>query len=414
MSHFTVLVIGANHEAQLAPFHEFECTGEDDQYIQNVDETPELLEDYNTGTRKMVKIPEGVIVVTSDPNAQFIHPSLGTLVSPYDNIFYQDHPTEVGFDKKPKRVRVLPEGYEEVEVPKREMMSWRDYVLDHLGDEPFVIKETALATIEKPYPEDMKWGFVIENDDGEIVKVIRRTNPNKQWDWYQVGGRWSGMLKLKPGAVGKVGQVSWAGRPPESGYVDQATIGDIDFAGMRADAEAKAAVDYDRKRALIEKALSRIDMSVPGTAYVPWADMLKRYLPDGEDGKVVPALSGGADAARVAYHDQPFMQALKFAKDEVIREGKASGSGRDDFAWVHWFQHDDYLIPRDQFIREAGLRAGLTYAIVKDSTWYQRGEMGWFGISSGEVSEQEWLEQFAKLVDDLPEDTMLTVVDCHI
>ncbi len=29
MSHFTVLVVGDNVEEQLAPFHEFECTGEE-------------------------------------------------------------------------------------------------------------------------------------------------------------------------------------------------------------------------------------------------------------------------------------------------------------------------------------------------------------------------------------------------
>ncbi|MNO03610.1 hypothetical protein D3C81_2243720 [compost metagenome] len=70
--------------------------------------------------------------------------------------------------------------------------------------------------------------------------------------------------------------------------------------------------------------------------------------------------------------------------------------------------------PRDQFIREAGLRVGMTYAIVKDSQWYQRGEMGWWGMSSNEVSESEWAEQFGKLIDGLPEDTLLTVIDCHI
>lgn len=35
MSHFTVLVIGPNYEEQLAPYHEFECTGCDDEYVQD-------------------------------------------------------------------------------------------------------------------------------------------------------------------------------------------------------------------------------------------------------------------------------------------------------------------------------------------------------------------------------------------
>ena len=34
MSHYSVLVIGENVEEQLAPFHEFECTGDDNEYVQ--------------------------------------------------------------------------------------------------------------------------------------------------------------------------------------------------------------------------------------------------------------------------------------------------------------------------------------------------------------------------------------------
>ena len=36
MSHFAVLVIGPDPERQLAPYHEFECTGMDDEYVDNV------------------------------------------------------------------------------------------------------------------------------------------------------------------------------------------------------------------------------------------------------------------------------------------------------------------------------------------------------------------------------------------
>ena len=35
MSHFTVLVIGENIDQQLAPFHEFECTGTNDEFVKD-------------------------------------------------------------------------------------------------------------------------------------------------------------------------------------------------------------------------------------------------------------------------------------------------------------------------------------------------------------------------------------------
>ena len=41
MSHFTVLVVGEDADKQLAPYHEFECTGVDDQYILDIDITDE-------------------------------------------------------------------------------------------------------------------------------------------------------------------------------------------------------------------------------------------------------------------------------------------------------------------------------------------------------------------------------------
>lgn len=48
MSHFSVLVVGDNVEVQLAPYHEFECTGRDDQYVQEIDETEEARAEYAT------------------------------------------------------------------------------------------------------------------------------------------------------------------------------------------------------------------------------------------------------------------------------------------------------------------------------------------------------------------------------
>jgi hypothetical protein len=42
------------------------------------------------------------------------------------------------------------------------------------------------------------------------------------------------------------------------------------------------------------------------------------------------------------------------------------------------------------------------------------GEWVWFGIVHEEQDEDEWLKQFNKLIDSLPEDTLLTLVDCHI
>ncbi len=58
MSHFSVLVIGDDPETQLAPFHEFECTGVDDQYIHDIDITDRLRASYAKACERRLKDSE--------------------------------------------------------------------------------------------------------------------------------------------------------------------------------------------------------------------------------------------------------------------------------------------------------------------------------------------------------------------
>jgi hypothetical protein len=40
--------------------------------------------------------------------------------------------------------------------------------------------------------------------------------------------------------------------------------------------------------------------------------------------------------------------------------------------------------------------------------------MGMFGISRDETGRDDWDRQVNELLDGLPDDTLITVVDCHI
>ena len=58
------------------------------------------------------------------------------------------------------------------------------------------------------------WQMVAEDEKtDENGNILSTYNPQSTWDWWTVGGRWSGMLRLKNGST-----------------VDSARIGDIDFA----------------------------------------------------------------------------------------------------------------------------------------------------------------------------------------
>lgn len=62
----------------------------------------------------------------------------------------------------------------------------------------------------------------------------------------------------------------------------------------------------------------------------------------------------------------------------------------------------------------ANLDTLTTFAVLKDGNWYERGEMGWWGMVSNEKDEKEWDLKVRELLHDLPEDTLLSVYDCHI
>src|SRR3546814_8649965 len=128
MSHFGVLVIGGNVEQQLAPYHEFECTGLNDQFVQDIDVTEELA----------ARIVNGESL--------------------------EDALDEYGLSDK------------------------------------IVDSEADVQKVGQECPH--KWGYAVVQD-GARIKAVRRKNPDAKWEWWGVGGRWSGSLRAKPEADAK-------------------------------------------------------------------------------------------------------------------------------------------------------------------------------------------------------------------
>jgi hypothetical protein len=56
-----------------------------------------------------------------------------------------------------------------------------------------------------------------------------------------------------------------------------------------------------------------------------------------------------------------------------------------------------------------------SFAIVDlESVWHEKGEMGWWAIVSNEKADDEWAQTYSRIIGELPEDTWLINVDCHI
>ena len=54
------------------------------------------------------------------------------------------------------------------------------------------------------------------------------------------------------------------------------------------------------------------------------------------------------------------------------------------------------------------------YAVVKDSEWLERGQMGWWGISTNDAPKEEWSTKVRELIESLSDDTLISFYDCHI
>lgn len=276
MSHFTVLVIGDNIKDQLQPYHEYECTGIKDQYVQFV------LED---------------------------------------------------------KAKLMEEWEEE----KESYPTFDEFVKEYHGYE--------------------------FNSNGDVG---RWTNPNSKWDWWVVGGRWTGFFKLKAGAQGAVGEPGLMTPRAELGYCDSALKKDIDFECSRNAAAQEAAEKWEQ----VNSAVKRSDN------FKTWQQVL--------DGP------GDIDEKRKEYRSQAEVIAFHSLKDGF-------------FSSV-----EDYFIPKSVYVMAARNAAGVTFAVVKDGQWYEKGEMGWWGMVSGAKDQEVWNQEYWNLIDGLPEDTLLSVVDCHI
>lgn len=267
MTHFAVLVIGENIENQLQPYHEFECTGIDDEYIIDQDITQETKEEY--------------------------------------------------------------------EDKKDEYNTFEEYLEDWYGIDP----------------EEEKYSRIEKDNNGNIIKVIKRTNPNYKWDWWEIGGRYSGLLQLKKGAKGYLAErhfgvsIEYHKALKEENKTDQALKGYIDFSP-------------DKKE--IER--------------------LKRFWEVFIEG------------------DEP--------KNEIEEKYKFQIYNKKFY--IDRYKTKEYYIKTSSEFS--------TYAVVKDSVWYAKGEMGWFACSSETHEEsRDWDDNFYDIwIKDLPDNTLLTVVDCHI
>lgn len=364
MSYRSVLVVGDNPEAQLAPFHEFESTGLDDRYVVNIDVTQEYRERYASGTIPRYKDEKG------------------ELYSPWDDRFYSgptpEEEKEIGnmdgegwcngiswttrfwkdSDEPQTRVHHKPENFQEVECKISDVLSFAAYCI---GYEKMVAIPAGLIHLNNGHGHI----YAILDEDGDVIKIIRRTNPNKKWSWCLSAEDYTERAQydnLTPDISFGVFLLSTENMTVFRTKNSEQCVGtarkeEIDFVRMRSEAATNAARKFDIIRSIIE----------PHLPVTSWS-------------KVMASTDDAEDAWSI-YCKQPAVKALR-----------ESAEFRYDSA-------EDYAGDRDEFIARAVAISCTTFSVIKDGQWYERGEM----------SNSDWSNKFDRMIAVLPENTKLTV-----
>jgi len=226
-----------------------------------------------------------------------------------------------------------------------------------------------------------KWKACPGGVDAKGLYALTTYNADRKWDWYEVGGRWSGFFHLKPitATHGAADGAATGAAKSDSACADAARKGDVDFNSMRAAAEEKAREVWRAYAA-----------SIAGTpAALPWVVF---------DAKV-RARELTRDAARRAYRAQPRVKAFHDAMEPLLGP---------------FVSLEEFPITEEDYVSGQRRAAIAPFAYVRDGVWHERGEMGWFGCVSNERADDEWYAEVEAMLAELQDDTLLTLVDCHI
>jgi hypothetical protein len=245
-----------------------------------------------------------------------------------------------------------------------------------LFNETYEIREVIPNEYFKTFEEFVEdWHGFEKNEDGKFGSYF---NPQAKWDWYQVGGRWTGAFlskeQIDDNQVGTPGLMT---ERAEAGRVDIIRKGDIDIEKMVKEQKEKA------KASWIEFQKYGIDLENA----ISWESLLKER----DDTNI--------DLLRERYSSQP-----DFDKIEQYKKDKHYFFNCP----IEDFCNGDY----EKYMKKAEFSALSSFAILKDSKWFEKGEMGWFGVvtDKDENWEETWLDAF----NSIDEDDWIINFDCHI
>lgn len=255
------------------------------------------------------------------------------------------------------------------EVPEAEKNRMLDYYNGEGG--------CSFASFDKCYEtkgEDWN-GNVWRKDYDDVWKEYSTSNPDGKWDWFSLGGRWSGTLKLKTGRKGTKGSSGVYGNVPG---IDQAFKMDIDFEGMTQEAYQDGIEHY---RSIV----------VACNGEIP-----KLLIPAPNRRQNLPA-----DADLKALWDE-------YREQEAVKI--FTSCIPNTFCGP---ELDDYQCTEEEYAQDSANAVLSTFAYILDGKWHQRIAYVFASEKSGDMTATEWHKHMREMFESLPDDTLISIYDCH-
>ncbi len=313
----------------------------------------EMLEPYNEngGAETFVDEEDAERKRWETESTRRVRTPEGALLLPWDNRFRV--PGTFGFGGGS---HAIPDDCTEIEVPFRETYAtFEDFCADWLEQE-----------------RDEKTG-----------RIGHWANKDAKWDWWTIGGRWTGFYPLKPGRVAALGEPGAFDNKAEDGRGDIVRVSDLDLDKIATETRERAEKFF--------------------RAWTEWC-----AAPDNR-------------------FDSPRSRALTIGMCRVVEGPAETGPGEIAIPWALHIPPTDPRAGWTDVCRVLGADAFLaehidhfnpivTYAALDDSGWHAPGKMGWFGCSSDTPDVKgDFVKAFVRrFVKTASADDLLVVVDCHI
>lgn len=352
MSHFAVLVIGENVEEQLVPYDE-------NLDVEWVDETENYRKEYETK-----KVKEFYCASNSTWGFEITKELFNKLIKGKtgSTFMYKHENTPMQYLEEGKKYK----GYYRLKNGKRcKRDAWFTVTKVNKTNHPDKkVCFEGVVTIRKisppreiflkdKYPD---YNTYLEDYHG-IEKGDKQGywhNPKAKWDWYQVGGRFRDTFPLLKGKKGEKGE------------------GMEEYVGS-----------------LYRKSERN------------FADI---------------AIKGNVDWDKIHRNKKDYNEKIRFWEMVVDKSKPQNKKEKDQLEW-NLYKPECYIKRYKTKENYAKCKSGFcTWAIIKDGEWIEKGSMGWFA-SSDETDEEavKWeLEFYDAFIKPLSDETLLTIVDCHI